>query len=110
MHNAMYHWPEDIAEHGSPVAINAQGLEASNQAAKNDGNTHCNRQVSRVLKNGGKTHGRMAQIPARSIIRQYNFVNHDNDRRLWRHVKVTEQKITRKGHKKIGIRNDDLQH
>jgi hypothetical protein len=110
MHYAMHHWPEDIAEHGSLAAINAQGLEASNQAAKNDGKTHCNRQVSRALKNGGKTRGRMAQILARSIIRQYNFVNHDNDRRLWRHVKVTEQKITRKGHKKIGIRNDDLQH
>ncbi len=36
MHYAMHHWPEDIAEHGSLVAINAQGLEASNQAAKND--------------------------------------------------------------------------
>ncbi len=110
MHYAMHHRPEDIAEHGSLAAINAQGLEASNQAAKSDGKTHCNRQVSRVLNNGGKTRGRMAQILARSIIRQYNLVNHVNDRRLWRHVKVTEQKITRKGHKNIGIRNDDLHH
>jgi hypothetical protein len=37
MRYAMQHWLEDIAEHGSLGAINAQGLEASNQAAKMTG-------------------------------------------------------------------------
>jgi hypothetical protein len=37
MQYAMHHWPENIAEHGSLAVINAQDLEASNQATKKDG-------------------------------------------------------------------------
>jgi hypothetical protein len=87
MHYSIHHWPDNIDEHGSLGPLNAQGLEASNQASKNDGKPHCNRQSIRKLMHGGK----------------YNFANHQNYSRLWRHVKTAEQKIIRKGHKIIGV-------
>ena len=73
---AIYYWPNDIVKHDSLAPLNAQGLEASNQSSKNDGKTHCNRKIMRTLMHGGQTRGRMAQILAKLIIRQYNFVNH----------------------------------
>jgi hypothetical protein len=103
MRYAIHHWPEDIVEHGYLGPLIAQGLEASNQASENDSKTHCNRQIMRTLMHGGQTRGRMAQILAKSIIRQYNFVNHQNDNRIWRHFKTADQKIIRKGHKIIGV-------
>jgi hypothetical protein len=40
----MFHWPDDIKEHGPLCAINAEGLEASNGEAKCDFRTRCNKQ------------------------------------------------------------------
>lgn len=96
MHYAMHHWPEHIQEHGSMAAINAQGLEAGNQESKNDGKKHSNRQVKRSIKGGGGSRGRMTQMLARSIMRQYNFIQHSNEKKLWRHVAAVDQKVPRK--------------
>jgi len=103
MHHAIHRWPNDIVEHGSLGLLNAQGLEARNQASKNDDKTHCNRHNMRTFMHGGQIRGRMAQILAKSIIRQYNFINHHNDNRLSRHVKTADLKVIRKGHKIIGV-------
>ena len=95
MRYAMYHWPEDIINNGPLCWTNAQNLEAANQEAKGDGKKRTNRQVTRVTKTGHSTRGRMAQILARSIMRQVVHIKRPRVaiKDLRRHVKKSEDEV-----------------
>ena len=60
MHYAIWHWPQNIRDHGSLCQTDAQSLEASNQEAKNFGKKKSNRQTKYTTKTGHETRGRMA--------------------------------------------------
>ena len=87
MHYAMHHWPQHIRDHGSLSLLNAQGLEACNQAAKRDTRRHCNGQLARDLKNGSMTKGRTAQILARAMMSTIFQAASLKETILKRHVK-----------------------
>ena len=89
MHYAMFHWPQHIRDHGSLSLLNAQGLEACNQAGKQDSKRHCNGQQARVRKDGSMSRGRTTRM-ARAMMTTIFQVGKMKDTILRRHVKRPE--------------------
>ena len=84
-HYAMFHWPEHIRHHGSLSVLNAQGLEACNQAAKQDLRNHSNRQKVRKNKDGTNTRSRVAHVLAKAMLKTLEFAKVEKEVALKRH-------------------------
>jgi hypothetical protein len=70
--------------------LNAQGLEACNQAGKRDASRHCNGQMARVKKDGTMSRGRTAQILARAMMSTLFQASKLKETIMKRHVKKPE--------------------
>ena len=90
MHYAMHHWPDHIRSHGGLSLLNAQGLEACNQAGKRDASRHCNGQMARVKKDGTMSRSRTAQILARAMMSTLFQASKLKETIMKRHVKKHE--------------------
>lgn len=69
----------------SASLINAQGLEACNQAAKQDLRNHSNRQKVRKKKDGTNTRSRVAQVLAKAMLKTLEFAKVEKEVALKRH-------------------------
>ena len=90
MHFAIWHWPQNIKDHGSLCHTDAQSLEASNQEAKNFGRKKSNRQTKYTTKTGLETRGRMAQTMARFVSKQFHLVKDAKPKESKKHIKSSE--------------------
>lgn len=90
MHYAIWHWPQNIKDHGSLCHTDAQSLEASNQEAKNFGRKRSSRQTKYTTKTGLRTRGRMAQSMARFVSKQVHLVKDSRSKESKKHIKKLE--------------------
>ena len=90
-HYAMFHWPEHIKHHGTLSVLNAQGLEACNQAGKQDLRNHSNRQTIREKKDVTQTRARVAQVLARAMLKTLEFAKRQEEVQLKRHEKRNKE-------------------